>query len=491
MEDYSEYSSEEQEERLTALNTPTVIQPPPFQGDKRESPARSTTPYKPSPPFSPLNEDGLAPWSPPKPTPSDRPPGKLSSSDFSSLDRIPKSSVPPNQLANSPKSPVFMRLAEDTNRRTERLHRVQEFKSKQEEMTVPTSRKASPEHTEAVYRRLSQDAIDRKIAATQMLTRRNEETFRKSPELRIPKSQEKALIGRLEEDAKRRMELKRKHEREKEAVEAAVAFELANSRHPPRPRDPKVLNRLQQPSPKPQPEPSPPPARVFSKHQSELSGTRLMHAKRPSAPSMETPVETRLSPRQVEELVGRLYASRSRVGVSLTMPNTAKAKQKSKLMETKTNSTVERLWLDGELQSTLSKESTQGKGLEDLDDLLLRLKAKAVPEPKKAKVPSHHPTLSSPAKAKDRRYEGDVPKEVQSPFRGSDRRGGYHQANLSLPSSPTPKTQHRMRSKPIPPRPEMSPLSLPKSEISPRSRPVTSQPSPTPLQSYRFLASSD
>ena len=85
MEDYLESD----EEQFTAPNQPTVIHPPPFQSSKgmQKSPLKSSV-YIPS-----IGEDGLAPWTPPKPTPSDRPPARLSSSDFSSLDRFPKSSV--------------------------------------------------------------------------------------------------------------------------------------------------------------------------------------------------------------------------------------------------------------------------------------------------------------------------------------------------------------------------------------------------------------
>lgn len=483
----SKFSVRSDEEQLTAPNPPTLIHTPPFHASKGST---QKSPLKSAVPIHSIGEDGLAPWTPPKPTPSDRPPARLSSSDFSSLDRFPKSSVLSRQeVTSSPKSPVFMRLTEDTNRRTERTRRIQAFKFSQEEVPI-VSRKVSPSQTEAVYRRLSQDAMDRRVTATRMLTRKNEETARRSVELKMPKEQEKELIDRLAEDAKRRAEMKRKQEKDKAENEALKAAEMANSRHPPRPRDPAVLIRLQQPSPRPQPEPSPPPARVFTVQQSQLSGARLMHAKKPSTMSMESPREAKLSPRQVEELVGRLYAHRSRVGVSLSVPNSQdrrKSRTNVQSPETRISSVVEKWWGDVDLQTSLSKDSTQGKGLEDLDDLLLRLKARAVPEQRKAKVPATHPTLSSPTRPKADPSEADFPTEPlisSSPSRGSS-------YPLSLPSSPQPRPQHRLKAaqKQASPRPQMSPLSLPTAERA-KTRSSRSPQASTPLQSYRFLASS-
>jgi hypothetical protein len=485
MEDYFESD----EEQFTAPNQPTLIHPPPFNSSKG---SMQVLPLKSPLSVHSIGEDGLAPWTPPKPTPSDRPPARLSSSDFSSLDRFPKSSVTSIQENTaSPKSPVFTRLTEDTNRRTARTRRIQEFKSSQEEVPI-VGRKASPAQAEAVYRRLSQDAVDRKVTATHMLTRRNEETLRRSVELRMPKEQEKQLIERLAEDAKRRAEIKQKQEKEKEESEVMKAVQMANSRHPPRPRDPTVLIRLQQLSPRPQPEPSPPPARIFTVQESELSGIRLMHAKKPSTVSLESPREAKLSPRQVEELVNRLYSKRSRVGIVRNSQERRKSSTRVQSPETRISSTVEKLW--GDVETTLSKESTQGKELEDLDDLLLRLKARAVPEPRKAKVPQTHPTLSSPIRPKADYSEADLPKEPQlnsSPILSSTR--SHRPNHMSLPSSPQPRPQHRLKAaqKSIGKRPQMSPLSLPASEAKARSRPGSTSLVTSPLQSYRFLSSSD
>jgi len=485
----SKFLARSDEEQLTAPNPPTLIHTPPFH-DSKGSTQQSL--FKSPVPIHSIGEDGLAPWTPPKPTPSDRPPARLSSSDFSSLDRFPKSSVLSTQEGTtSPKSPVFTRLTEDTNRRTDRTRRIQEFKSRQEAEPI-VSRKASPSQTEAVYRRLSQDAMDRRVTATHMITRRHEETARRSVELKMPKEQEKELIGRLAEDAKRRVETKRKHEKDREENEAIKAVEMANRIHPPRPRDPKVQIRLQQPSPRPQPEPSPPPVRVFTVQESQLSGIRLMHAKKPSTVSMDSPRAAKLSPRQVEELVSRLYANRSRVGVSLNVPNSQdrrKSRTRVQSPDTRVSSTVEKWWGDVDLQTSLSKESTQGKALEDLDDLLLRLKARAVPESRKAKVPGTHPTLSSPTRPKADPNEADFPSE---PLLGSP---AYlaRPHHMSLPSSPQPRPQHRLKTAQMytSKRPQMSPLALPSAEGKARTRPGSTSQVTTPLQSYRFLATSD
>lgn len=357
--------------------------------DKR-SPVRSLRPSPQISGQSSLLEDGAHPWSPPQPAPPLSIP-----SDTSSLFMM--RNLP---LSSSPEAPrVFQRLAVDTSRRSEARRKLEEYRQRIADEEALRQRPQPPAnvHQSDVYARLLRDAKRRTLTTRESRERKKLEV----PKLKLKKGQTELLITRLAEDAKSRTQRQENQQREREEAQATEALLLANSRHQ-RARDPAVQQRLVSPGRKQtalQEEAG--SSKVFTAHQSRMSGERLMNAhskfSRPAVRSVPK-LESKISPRQAEELVSRLYSHRSRLT----------SRRPTYSPELRTDSVLQMvLGTDRSVQS-FSCESLRGKGLEDLDDMLLRIKAKGAPEPsRKAAVQSSASSLRVPKRPK---AEGPAPR---------------------------------------------------------------------------------
>ena len=358
----------------------------------KRSPARSLRPSPHISGQSSLLEEGAHPWSPPQPAPPLSVP-----SDTSSL------FVMHNLPLSSPEAPhVFQRLAVDTSRRSEARRKLEEYRQRLADEETLRHRPPAIAQPSNVYSRLLRDAQRRTRTTKDSGERKKVEV----PRLKLKKGQAELLVTRLAEDAKSRTQRQESQQREREEGQALEALRLANSRHQ-RARDPAVQQRLVSPGRKQtalQEEAG--SSKVFTAQQSRISGERLMNAhskfSRPAVKSVPK-LEGKISPRQAEELVGRLYSHRSRLS----------SRRPTYSPELRTDSVLQMvLGTDRSVQS-FSCESLRGKGLEDLDDMLLRIKAKGAPEPsRKAVVVSSASSLRVPkrTKAEAPRHDSQRPK---------------------------------------------------------------------------------
>ena len=287
-------------------------------------------------------------------------------------------------MSGAKTAPVFSRLVQDVGRRTEIKRKLEEFRLQSNASTSREKPRPASKPSTAVYSRLDRDAKMRKDLAQKRSMQLEAERKKSPPVQKMNRDKEKELVGRLAEDAKRRLEQQESHLREKEESTVLEAVRLANTHHARR-HDPTIQRRLVATSPRTERvEQKPSPTRVFSKEESEKSGVRLMNARsnRRNVPQQAHSTST-INPKQVEELVGRLYSRRSRLGTSLSLqrnPQSSDSNHKS-ARHTIGKSLIELMFeTDKTMQTSISKESIQGQALEDIDDMLLRIKAKAIPE---------------------------------------------------------------------------------------------------------------
>lgn len=406
-----------------------------MEGPKR-SPFRSVRQSPQISGQSSLLEDGAHPWSPPQPAPPLSVP-----SDTSSL--ILVCNLP---LNSSPEAPhVFQRLTVDTSRRNEARRKLEEYRKRTAEEEARRLRPQVPATAKQgdVYGRLLRDAKRRTLNSRASGGKKVE-----VPRLQLKKEQAEQLIARLAEDAKSRTQRQESQQREREEAKAIEALRLANSGHQ-RARDPVVQQRLVSPGRKQtamQEEAG--SSRVFTAEQSRISGERLMNAhsqfSRPAVKSVPK-LASKISPRQAEELVSRLYSHRSRLS----------SRRPTYSPELRGDSVLQMvLGTDRSVQS-FSCDSLRGKGLEDLDDMLLRIKAK-----------------------------GDLPKhaDVVVSSTSSLRKPKRAMAKREAKQSPRPNWQ-RHRSSPV--KEQDSTAEEPESKKELRSA-VQAQV-PSPMQTYRAL----
>ena len=307
-------------------------------------------------------DEGMQPWAPPQPAPPLSVPSDNSS--FIIVHNLP--------LSASPEAPhVFKRLTMDTTRRNEAKRKLDAYRKRTADEEVKSLRRSKPpgKQSSDVYMRLVRDAKNRTV---QTSASRKEIVV---PRLKLPKERTENLVNRLIEDAKTRSQRLESTQREQEETKRSTAILLANKRHQRTP-DAAVQQRLVSPRKKHSDtqESATSSGRVFTKEESRMAGERLMNAhskfSRPAV-QRELRMEHKISPKQADELVGRLYSHRSRL-TSTRHPTLSP--------EMRGDSVLAQVFGTDRSVQSFSHDSLRGKDIEDLDDMLLRIKAKAAPE---------------------------------------------------------------------------------------------------------------
>ena len=323
-----------------------------------------------------LDEEPLSPWQPPEPMPFD--PLQPWGPSRSMLSVAAQSGT---LFRKSASTGVFERLTVDTNRRTTVKQRLAELREKQEEVVPRKGKKVEKERVEEVYRRLNRDSEIRQEAAK----RSSVEPAEKAESQKLTSPRQVDLLNRLASDARRRADLQVKQQQEIEEKAMEDALRLANMHHPTRPRDPTIQQRLQTQRLTPPPEPAPAPKKVFTQEESKQVGLRLMQAGH--SPTQVVQIETeKITPKQAEELVNRLYAGRKKASAT-PRPVAFQAGPSPSLVRASVTSHPRKQTLDtleqllAEAEHTVRSQSPRDSlsMLEDLDDMLLRIKTKAVP----------------------------------------------------------------------------------------------------------------
>lgn len=204
-----------------------------------------------------------------------------------------------NKSSVSTKSKVFERLLEDVNRRCKIKSNLQEYSMMEEKNSNNSSFKKLPRNmSEKVYERLQEDIKNRRINSQLKEVIKQQENLVDAHKdtKKIGKEQARALIQRLTckiylGDAKKRLELLAEKKKEQERLEEESILEIVRSRHPNRPLNPQVQERLTTEKKliedlyglpglptSPRSRYASPVKKQFSKKQAQESGNRLMKA---------------------------------------------------------------------------------------------------------------------------------------------------------------------------------------------------------------------
>ncbi|CAG9333529.1 unnamed protein product [Blepharisma stoltei] len=152
-----------------------------------------------------------------------------------------------SKSSSTKRTGVFERLLEDVNRRFKIKTNIKEYSEIEEKNQTSQSVKILPKAmTDKVYQRLEEDTKKRKIAkkVREIIKKQEEESVERTKEKQISKNQARELVKRLTADAKRRLEKIEEKRREKEMREEESIIQWVKSRHPSRPLNPEIEERL-------------------------------------------------------------------------------------------------------------------------------------------------------------------------------------------------------------------------------------------------------
>ncbi|CAG9318362.1 unnamed protein product [Blepharisma stoltei] len=194
------------------------------------------------------------------------------------------------------KTEVFDRLLEDVNRRIKIKSHLKAYTEMEEKNQISQSIKKIPKSmADKVYQRLQEDIENRRFVHEQreLMKKQEEESVDlKRDNRQINRSQARELIQRLTYDARRRLGKLEKKKRDQEKLEEESLIQIVKARHPTRPLDPEIEERLTSEKKiieefygrpgQPIFQESSPMKRKFTLKEAQESGKRLMNARSPT-----------------------------------------------------------------------------------------------------------------------------------------------------------------------------------------------------------------
>lgn len=222
-------------------------------------------------------------------------------------------------IKSSTQTLVFNRLIDDTNRRNLISQKVETFKETREKEELPSKKYGTSQQLEMVHQRLLRDAENRKEIndmREKLIILKEESEMNKLPSRFLDKKRAEELVRRLNQAARLKDEKLKALRNEKEENEINQAIDMANSLHPKRQLDPKVMERLTKFEKHEEKEihRDSSSKKVFNLTESKASGERLMRARsnKPPIPAhVDGKIVKKINNGQLKTICQRLYENRS------------------------------------------------------------------------------------------------------------------------------------------------------------------------------------